>query len=84
MKIKEDKQSLLTLARAFSSRVAVYFWRGEWHVWKKTYYEQVPQQDITQQVLSFLEQKAPPVTGSTISRFVDLLKTVRQQNSWVD
>ena len=74
--IKKDKQSILTLVRAFSS--LVHFWRGEWFVWTGTHYEQVAQQGIAQRAMAFLEQKSTsPVNGSMIRRFVDLLQIVR-------
>ena len=75
--IKKEKQSLLTLVRAFSA-ASVHFWRGEWFVWTGTHYEQVAQQGIAQQAMAFLEQKSTsPVNGSMIRRFLDLLQIVR-------
>ena len=50
--IKKDKQSILTLVRAFSS--LIHFWRGEWFVWTGTHYEQVAQQGIAQRAMAFL------------------------------
>ena len=77
--IKEDKQSILTLVRAFSGdRLSVHFWRGEWYAWTGTHYEQVGQQGIEQQAMAFLEENSPTsVNGSMIRRFLDLLRIVR-------
>ena len=74
--LKADKESLLTLVRAFVS--PVLSWRGEWFAWTGTHYEQVAQQGIERQVMAFLEEKSPTaVNGSMIHRFIDLLRIVR-------
>lgn len=79
MKIKKNRESLLALVRQFlSGHSPVYYWRGEWFVWKGTHYEPVAQQFVAQHVMAFLEQKSPTaVNGSLIRRFVDLLQIIR-------
>ena len=72
---RKEKQSLLTLVRAFPS--PVHFWRGEWFAWTGTHYEQVGQQGIARQAMDFLEQNSMAVSGSTIRRFIDLLQIIR-------